>query len=426
MRSCLNNIRIFYNSYGFLAEGVGFEPTIRFPAYCFSRAAPSTTRTPLPDRGNYTLLETLRLRAFSCIFKHMNFVRKGALALLGSALAALLFATAFDFGILHVAGNPQPVKQVLTQSGIYNSVVGSALDQAQNSSDDTGQIALNNPLVKKAAEDSFNPQVVQQSSEKVIDGIYDWLNGKTVQPSFNVDLINTKQTFADKVGQAAQERAATLPACTTVPATTDPLSVTCLPRGVTPTQVGAQAKNDVINAKGFLENPAITASSFKGSDPGQSVFSGKLKNAPKQYQRVKKTPYILAGLTILAIVAIIFLSATRRLGIRRVGIILITTGVFMLVLAWAINKVAVHSVIPKMQLDNKVLQADVQKLATTLVHSINHNYVIFGLIYAFLGVLAIGGATWIGKNTVEAAPLAATTNSPKPQPKPKKPNKVQG
>ena len=33
-----------------MAEGVGFEPTIRFPVYTLSRRAPSTTRPPLRMR----------------------------------------------------------------------------------------------------------------------------------------------------------------------------------------------------------------------------------------------------------------------------------------------------------------------------------------------------------------------------------------
>src|SRR5580658_10468845 len=33
-----------------LAEGVGFEPTIRFPVYTLSKRAPSATRPPLRSR----------------------------------------------------------------------------------------------------------------------------------------------------------------------------------------------------------------------------------------------------------------------------------------------------------------------------------------------------------------------------------------
>src|ERR1700752_3475949 len=34
------------NANGVLAEGVGFEPTIRFPVYTLSKRAPSATRPP--------------------------------------------------------------------------------------------------------------------------------------------------------------------------------------------------------------------------------------------------------------------------------------------------------------------------------------------------------------------------------------------
>src|SRR5947209_6369410 len=36
---------------GRLAEGVGFEPTIRFPVYTLSKRAPSATRPSLRGRG---------------------------------------------------------------------------------------------------------------------------------------------------------------------------------------------------------------------------------------------------------------------------------------------------------------------------------------------------------------------------------------
>ena len=39
--------RLFMTEYSLLAERVGFEPTLRLRGDRFSRAAPSTTRTPL-------------------------------------------------------------------------------------------------------------------------------------------------------------------------------------------------------------------------------------------------------------------------------------------------------------------------------------------------------------------------------------------
>jgi hypothetical protein len=344
----------------------------------------------------------------------MSFARKALLVLITPLLPILLFATAADFGVLHVAGSPNPVKKLLAVSGLYKSVVTSALDQAKNSSDDGGGIPLGDPAIKQAAQESFSPQVVQQSSEKVIDGIYNWLGGRAASPDFNVDLTSAKNTFAEKVGQIAKDRVSKLPACTATPANTDPFSATCLPRGVTPDQVGQQAKQDVLTGQGFLEHPNITASSFKGENSNQSVFEQKnAKDFPKQYQRVKKTPYILIILSLLTIAAIIFLSANRRKGIRHVGITLITTGIIMLVFAWALNSALTRNIVPKIQLDNKVLQADVQKLAAAIVHDLTHNYTLFGIVYAVLGIAAFAGAKFIGNKHNKAVP---TASSPSPKP----------
>jgi hypothetical protein len=361
----------------------------------------------------------------------MDFVRKALLVLLTPILPLLLFATALDFGILRVAGSPAPVKNLLVESGIYNSVVSNALDQAQKSAGDSNTISLENSQVKQAAESSFSPQVVQQSTEKVIDGVYDWLGGKTPQPDFSVNLTSVKSSFAEKVGEAAKNNAVTLPACapSVIPSSGDPFSANCLPRGVTPEQVGEQAKQQVLNAQGFLKNPNITAKSVQSSGSNQDVFNGQLKDAPKQYQRVKKTPFILVALTLLAIAGIIFLNSSRRKGLKHVGIVLLTTGIFMLFFAWGLNRVVTHNVIPKIKLDNKVLQTSVHKLANELTHGVDQNYWIFGGVYTALGILAVGGATFIkrGAKTPQPVPAKpANPSAPKAAPKPKSPAKVQG
>jgi protein-S-isoprenylcysteine O-methyltransferase Ste14 len=347
----------------------------------------------------------------------MNFARKALLVLLTPLLPILLFATAADFGLINVAGSPAPVKKLLKDSGIYNNVVNSALDQAQNSSNDSeGDISLNDPAIKKAAAETFNPQVVQQSSEQVIDGVYNWLGGKSAQPDFNLDLTSQKATFAQKVGLAAKDRAATLPPCTSPPTSSNPFSATCLPRGTTPEQVGIQTEQKILNAEGFLEHPNITVNNFKGEDSQQSVFEKKnVKNIPVQYQRVKKTPFILAILAILTTAAIIFLSTSRAKGLRHVGIILITTGLFMLVFAWVLNGAVTSNVIPKWKLDNKVLQEDVQKLAKEIVHNVSINYMIFGGIYSALGFGALVGPTIAGRKNKKEPPAGNSEPNPKSQ-----------
>ncbi len=118
------------------------------------------------------------------------------------------------------------------------------------------------------------------------------------------------------------------------------------------------------------------------------------QNSTKEF---KTTPIVLAILSALTITAVIFLSATKRGGLRRVGIILVTIGVFMLLFAWGWNKVITSKVVPDIKLDNKVLQSKVQNLVGNVADSITKNYYIFGGAYAGLGALAIGGTMFIGK-----------------------------
>jgi protein-S-isoprenylcysteine O-methyltransferase Ste14 len=324
----------------------------------------------------------------------MQFMRRTFLLLFGAVLPLLLFATAFDFGVFHVVGTPAPVKKTLSDSGIYNTVVSQALGQAKTSSGNDG-VSFLDPVIKSSAEESFSPQVIQSSSEKVIDGIYNWLGGKSDQPDFHIDLSGTKNDFAEKVGAATKAKAEKLPVCTSIPTTTDPLKATCLPPGVTPTQAGEQAKNEV------------------------------LKKAPSYYQLSTKVPYILAALTLVVILAVVFLSSSRRKGLRHAGFTVALVGAFMLAFAWGFNRAVTQNVIPQINSDNKVFESSIRILASDVSHSIDQNYWIFGIAYFSLGLVLVLvtflGRKGTGKKAATPAMSEQSTEhnaQPKATPKP--------
>jgi hypothetical protein len=346
----------------------------------------------------------------------MGFVRKALLVLLAPLFSVLLFVMALDFGVLRIAGQPAGVKKIVADSGVYQTAVPDALAQAKQISGSSTQIPLTQQAVLDAAGQAFTPQVVQQSTESAIDGIYDWLNGKSPTPDFSIDLTPVKATFASNVAQAAQKQAASLPICptSTLPSNFDAFSATCLPKGISLSQIALNVQNDVMSGKGFLEHPVITANSVKTSD-GQPFFATKLKDAPKQFQRIKKTPTILTLLSIVVAVGIIFLSSSRRKGIRRVGITLVTVGVFMLIFAWALNWGVNQKLLPNLKLDNAVLGKDVKSLAGSLTQSIDKNYWTFGGLYSALGA-TFAGTTLIKrhKRSTPQQPEAAESSDRPP------------
>ena len=74
---------------------------------------------------------------------------------------------------------------------------------------------------------------------------------------------------------------------------------------MTPAAVAALVQNDIASGQGFLKEPVITADTIKSGNSDQSVFSDQLKNAPQAYQKVKKTPMILAVLALAFLITVV-------------------------------------------------------------------------------------------------------------------------
>lgn len=371
----------------------------------------------------------------------MNILRKMLLVFLGALLPFFLLALAIDTGIIRTAGSSDPIKKVLADSDIYGSIISSTLDQAKTSGEGGEGISLTDPNIKVVAEKTFTPQFLQENTEKVLDSVFLWLDGKTKIPDFKLDLSGLKNTFAAETAKAAEARAATLPVC---PAglsggadSYEPFSATCLPRGTTPASVAAEIQNSLSKGEGFLENPVITADMIKISGSSQSVFTDQLKDVPSYYQQVKKTPIYLAILSLLITLGIVFLSASRRAGLRRVGIILVIAGTFLLIFAWVLNWGINQKALPQLKLENKVLQEKMKTLASDITANVDRTFWTFGGAYAALGALAIAVPMFIHRRDGHPAhePAAAEhilaegqkpeEPEPKPRPPKKPPTKIQ-
>jgi hypothetical protein len=353
----------------------------------------------------------------------MNIAKKLALGVLSPLFITLLFATAFDIGFVGTATHPPTVKRIISESGIYDSVVPSVLQQTKSIQTDVGTISASDPAIQKAANAAISPQYVKQNTETAIDSIYKWLDGAIAQPDFKIDLAGPKASFAQSVSGSIQQRLAALPACSRIEtsqvlASGDYLNAGCLPIGVSPSAASAQVMASLTDSKDFLGNTTLSAGSIKNGDSQKSVFNDQLKSAPKQYQRAKKTPLILSVLTILTGVGIVFLSSTWQKGLRHVAINLVVIGLLMLAFSYALNRVVSTKVVPKIKVDNAVLQTDIRNLATDLTQQIDKNYWYFGGLYTVLGAGGIAAAEIFRRRAApitDQAPAKPETEHSKPK-----------
>lgn len=348
----------------------------------------------------------------------MGIARKFLLVILSSIFTALLFATAFDTGIVRIVTHPATVKKIVADSGVYTDIIPNLLKQAGSVSSQTGNVPLVNSQVQSAAQTTFSPQFLQTTTNTIIDSIYQWLDGKTATPNFRIDLRTQKNQFANLVAQAAAQKAASLPACTQAVdmASYNVFDASCLPDGVTPSDVSGGTMNTLLNGQGFLDQPVITASNLKTSGSNQNVFDNQLKKAPSDYRWAKKVPIILGLLTVLVGAAIVFLYADRLRGLRHLGITLLVVGVFMLIFAWALN-FGVNKGTTHLNLNNAAFEKDIKMLITDLIQSIDKNYWFFGGLYAVLGAAAIGAPIYLRRSQPVAATPAETPEPAKKTPK---------
>lgn len=324
---------------------------------------------------------------------HMTFLKRALLFAVVPFFSFLLLLLAIDFAVVRSVGDPKQIKDILSENKVYETIIPNLLDQAKETAakaGNGGELSLGDPAIQAAAKEAFSPQFVETTTETVIDSIFKWLEGGTPLPDFSIDLTQTKATFAGAVAQKAQQRATSLPACPRggQPSSDDPFKTECLPSGVTPASVGDSARTKMLNNQDFLKDPVITANSIKSEGTDKSIFADQFADAPDYYQRFKASPWLIGLLALGLGAAVVFLSASRRKGLRHVGIILVIVGLGMLVLSWGGNK-AVNEQLPKLTLDKGVLQDKVHDLIKDVTQKLNGNFTFFGGAYMALGAAAI-------------------------------------
>ncbi|HEX5447754.1 MAG TPA: hypothetical protein VFW90_00955 [Candidatus Saccharimonadales bacterium] len=346
----------------------------------------------------------------------MHILRRIAVGLLSPLFVFLLFATAFDIGFVHTATNPTTIKRLAAETGVYNSLAPSLLKQEDAISTPFGDFSASDPEIQKAVSSAVSPRYVQQNVESAIDNIYQWLNGNISQPDFKINLAGDKENIANGVSEVLRQKLSDLPACSAAQNLAilrsgqfDAASATCRPYGVSPALVGTAAKTAVLKDPDLLNNAGVSAADIKSD--GQSVFAQPaVKNIPKVYQQAKKTPWILSILTILTGTGIVFLSRSRLIGLRHIGINLVVVGIIMLIFSWAINRAVSTNIAPKIKVDNVVLQRDLRNLVKDIGSQIDKNYWFFGGLYTVAGIGGIIAAEAL-RRQISKTPVQRLDNS---------------
>jgi hypothetical protein len=325
----------------------------------------------------------------------MTKIRKFFYYFAGFVAFLSLMQLPFAFAISSVFSSPDHIDTALKAGGVYDNAVSVALDEATKKQNDSDQQngdgnkekdILSDQGIKDAITSSIQPSDVQSASRSAIGGIFAWLQGKTAEPEFTIDLSKPANQAVVNLGAYAQKRAAGLPACTvqqlqTVNFEDDLLSIPCLPPNISAAQVGQQFSTQAKQQVDLLQNPVIDSKKLlKDSDTNQLKDSP----APQVFQSLHNSKWFVLGVTLLLVALLVFARRDRLAGVRYVGILL-------LVVAGLLGFVLIMSLIGK---SNVPVSADkVAEIATKTILNLMSQIMSvvkwFVLGYAILGVAAL-------------------------------------
>lgn len=338
----------------------------------------------------------------------MNILKKSALGVCVTLLFITLLTFGLAFGLHRTFNSPDQLKTALKDSGIYQTAVSDVMNQVQKeqkSGEGGEQIPVDDPAVKNAIQGAVSPELLQKQTEQALDSVYAWLKGESPKLAFSFELGEVKQNLANGLAQHVEQRAAALPACgagTPVSSDFDAFNATCLPRGTSPAQVAAQAKDQVLNGE-FLKEDKITVENLKGED-GKSL-EDQLAAIPEAYKKLSLATYLTGLTALLLAAAVVLLSVNWRSGLKKVSIIFIVVGSLSAAFSW----LAGMGVEKASEFAKEPLQQSGVKVAQQLSEGLREWWMFYGI-----GLLAAGIVTLIVLHFTKPKALPELDETEKP------------
>jgi hypothetical protein len=281
----------------------------------------------------------------------MRWFKKLCVFLFSVLLLISLLGGVLSFSIDNAFDHPIKIEHWLSDSDLYADFVKLIVTQAGTATASglhIGEVSFSNTAVQQIAESVFSPSVLQQYTETFLNANYEWLEGKSAIPRFTINLSQAKQNFAQQVGQYVTTRLSSLPTCTAteaiteeetlVTASSNPLQLSCRPTNLNAISTGALVAQQIASSPILLKNTVITEKNFRPDNNSDSKpYYEQSFNAPKLYQVNEKAPYIFGGLAVISVIAALFMSTTKRRGMRHIGFAFIDAGILLIVASLVSN-----------------------------------------------------------------------------------------
>lgn len=311
-------------------------------------------------------------------------------SVIGTAFVLSLFFIAYGMAFNLVTSNRNEVKNILAKSDLYENLPPLIYNDLKSDTK-SPTVPLKDPAVRRIALSVFDPELTQKTIENLVDGTYDWLEGKTDKLSASVDLTGAKNKLASQLGDYAEKKATKLPTCSygqlrqmAAENSYSVFNAKCLPPYLTATEINKQIKSEINKSDEFLKDTKVKVDDLK-DEKGQTLTQSA-PNLPAVFAAAKLIPAVLFVFALALAYALVKLSDSTEHGLKRLIKYLVISGVFIILAPIVLLDFS------KFLLDNAAAQQDV----VNIVRSVLEQYInAVSKVYYVCGGLALAGAIGI-------------------------------
>ncbi|HMS50541.1 MAG TPA: hypothetical protein PKA02_03870 [Candidatus Saccharibacteria bacterium] len=343
-------------------------------------------------------------------------VKKFFSGLSSSMLAVCVILLAIT-SILVLQFRPPHIKNWLRSSGIYATLPDYLVGQASKASSGADSAFFGDPGVQAAAKQAVTPVFLEQTGGQIIDGSFQWLDGKTEKPSFSIDLQPQKVAFASGLSSYLKTRYLSLPACPprSIPTSTELLKITCRPAfGFDVDAEIAKLTSTIVSSDNFLPQVTLSADTFQAqaNDGTKEPVYQRFQQVKRVYSYVRLVPVALGFMSILLIAIIMLGFHDHRRAAKKIGVTLVMSGLLLGVGAALERFIApfIKTNVAKGNLDTTIRTA-LEKGIDAFIHDLTKQGFIASGLITLCGALVLLSLQVVSRRSVVRASAPETPQS---------------
>lgn len=300
--------------------------------------------------------------------------------------------------------NKDKLQDWLKQSEIYDNGLEIMTDVMEEKTEQgtyfyelDNQLQDENSELSQLVKKNITPDFLEQSSNTVIDSMYDWAEGKTERPEFKIQVAKNEETLIEFLTIAFKEKMKNLPECSTnfvMPSDFDPLGSDCQPINYDLNEIEEYIRDhsDEPEFKELFEATEINSTDFKPSEE-------TTENVQTAYTILKLGPYIIVSVILLIALILVILIPGWKKGLLVSGILMLVSGLLVLisklVLATQFDYLINRSLDEIQTKDIKSLESTITKIADIIYFDILNGVQWWSFLFIGLGIAAIIGGVLI-------------------------------